>query len=41
MTLQDISLTEQERPKGAHEEVFTWESIEIPNDTSYEEFDVE
>jgi hypothetical protein len=39
--LQDISLTKQEGPKGAHEEVLAGKQIVVPNDTSDEESRVE
>jgi hypothetical protein len=37
ITLYDISLTKQEGPKGAHEELFVGRIILIPTNTSNEE----
>jgi hypothetical protein len=41
ITLQDISLTKQEGPKGAHEEFLAVKLIAIPTHTSNEESEVE
>jgi len=41
ITLYDISLTKQEGPKGAHEELFVGIIVLIPTNTSNEESEIE
>jgi len=41
ITLEDISLTKKEGPKGLAEEVLVGKQIPIPNDTSNEESRIE
>jgi hypothetical protein len=41
ITLYDISLTKQEGPKGAHEELFVGRIVLIPTNTSNEESETE
>jgi hypothetical protein len=41
ITVQEMFLIRNKGIKGSHEEVPTWKIIEVPTDTSNQDFDIE